>query len=69
MTITGRKVIQLNDAEKEILVKAGRILGELADELDVYDSDFAYELNRAYETCLDVSREERFEYEINDGNE
>ena len=69
MTITGRKVIQLNDAETEILVKAGRILGELADELDVYDSDFAYELNRAYETCLDVSREERFEYEINDGNE
>ena len=69
MKITGKKVIQLNDAEKEILVKARRILGELADELDVYDSDLAYELNRAYETCLDVSREEKFEYEIDDGNE
>ena len=69
MTITGRKVIRLNDTEKEILVKAGRILSDLADELDAYDSDLAYELNRTYETCLDVSREERFDYEIDDGNE
>ena len=69
MKITGKKVIQLNDAEKEILVKAGRILSDLADELDAYESDLAYELNRAYDTCLDVSREEKFEYELDDGNE
>ena len=69
MKISGKKVIELNKEEKETLVKAGRILANLADELDAYDSDLAYELNQAYSTCLDVSREERFEYEIDDGDE
>ena len=69
MKISGKKVIELTREEKEILIKAGRILADLADELDAYDSDLAYELNRAYDTCLSVSREEVFEYDLDDGNE
>lgn len=69
MKITGVKVIELTERERNILHGAGVILSDLADQIDNIgaDEDFVMELNRAYSTCLDVSRRETFKYEINDG--
>ena len=71
MTISGVKVIRLSDEEKSLLTQAGRLLSDLADQIETvgYDGDLVLELNNAYETCLDVAREEKFEYVLDDGNE
>ena len=73
MTISGVKVIRLSEEEKSLLTQAGRLLSDLADEIDAvgvgYDGALVMELNRAYETCLDMAREGRFEYTLDDGNE
>ena len=71
MTVSGVKVIRLSEEEKSLLTRAGRLLGDLADQIDGFgeDDDLVMELNRAYDTCLDVVREEKFEYVIDDGNE
>ena len=71
MTISGVKVIRLSDDEKSLLSEAGRLLSDLADQIDGIgaDEDFVMELNRAYDTCLGVVREGRFEYVLNDGDE
>ena len=70
MTISGVKVIRLSDDEKSLLTQAGRLLSDLADQIDGIgaDEDFVMELNRAYDTCLDVVREIEFKYEL-DGDE
>lgn len=73
MTISGVKVIRLSDEEKGLLSDAGRLLSDLADEIEMvgvgYDGAFVMELNRAYETCLDVVRENEFKYALDDGDE
>lgn len=70
MTISGVKVIRLSDDEKSLLSKAGRLLSDLAEEIDGIGADdaFVMELNRAYDACLDAAREGRFEYVLNDGD-
>lgn len=69
MKITGVKVIELTERERNILHGAGVILSDLADQIDSIgaDEDLVMELNRAYDTCLEVSRRDAFKYEINDG--
>ena len=69
MKITGVKVIELTERERNILHGAGTILSDLADQIDSIgmDEDFAIELNRAYSICLEASRRGTFKYEINDG--
>lgn len=71
MTISGVKVIRLSGEERHVLTTAGRLLSDLAEEIDSIGMDDALvmELNRAYEACLDVAREEKFEYVLDDGNE
>ena len=71
MTVSGIKVIRLSEEEKSLLTQAGRLLSDLADEVDMVERDgvFVMELSRAYNTCFDVSREGRFEYVLNDGDE
>jgi plasmid maintenance system antidote protein VapI len=69
MKITGVKVIELTEREMNILHGARTILSDLAEQIDTIgaDEDFVMELNRAYDTCLEVSRQGVFKYEINDG--
>lgn len=70
MTISGVKVIRLNKEERDLLSEAGRLLSDLADQIDIVgcDEEFVMELNRAYDTCLGVVREIEFKYEL-DGDE
>ena len=71
MTVSGVKVIRLSEEEKSLLAQAGRLLSDLADEIDTtgHNGDFVMELNRAYDTCLGVVREIEFNYPLDDGNE
>ena len=71
MKITGMKVIQLNTQEKTLLTNAGHLLSDLAEQIDSMgaDDDLVSRLNDCYELCLDVVREEKFEYVIDDGEE
>ena len=69
MKVTGVKVIELSERELNILHGAGVILSDLADQIDNtgMEEDLVVELNRAYSTCLEVTRRGTFKYEINDG--
>ena len=71
MKITGVKVIRLSPAEKTLLTKAGHLLSDLAEQIDSMgaDVDFVMRLNAGYDVCLDVVREEKFEYIMDDGEE
>lgn len=71
MKITGKKVIRLTDEEKSILREAGHLLSDLAEQVDSMnaDIDFVVRLNAGYDVCLDVVREEQFEYIMDDGEE
>lgn len=71
MKISGIKVIELSEREKNILVTAGRLLSDLADQIDSVgcDEDLVMELNRGYDICLDTARQGKFEYVIDDGEE
>ena len=71
MKITGMKVIQLNTQEKTLLTNTAHLLADLAEQIDSIgaDDDLVSRLNDCYELCLDVVREEKFEYVIDDGNE
>lgn len=71
MKITGMKVIQLNTQEKTLLTNAGHLLADLAEQIDSMgaDDDLVSRLNNCYELCLDVVREEKFEYIMDDGEE
>lgn len=71
MKITGVKVIRLSTAEKSLLTKAGHLLSDLAEQIDSMgaDDDFVMRLNAGYDVCLDVVREEKFEYVLEDGEE
>ena len=72
MKITGSVKITLGAEEKTTLKQASRILSDLADQLDTMagcDDDLIMELNRAFDTCRDISTREFFEYELDDGNE
>ena len=71
MKITGTKIIQLSDSERNLLVAAGRLLSDLADQIDSMGCDDALvmELNHGYEICLGTAQEEKFEYVIDDGEE
>lgn len=70
MKITGTKIIELSEDEKNILVTAGRLLSDLADQIDSMDCDdeMVMELNRGYDICLDTARQGKFEYVIDDGD-
>jgi hypothetical protein len=71
MKITGKKVIRLSAEEKELMRKAGHLLSDLAEQIDSMgaDIDFVMRLNAGYDVCLDVVREEQFEYILDDGEE
>lgn len=71
MKITGTKIITLSEDEKDILIKAGRLLSDFADQIDSIGCDDALvmDLNHGYEICLDVARHGKFEYIIDDGEE
>lgn len=71
MKITGKKVIRLSTEEKTLLTNAGHLLADLAEQIDSMgaDDDFVMRLNAGYDVCLDVVREEQFEYILDDGEE
>ena len=71
MRITGKKVIRFSHEEKELLRRAGHLLADLAEQIDSMgaDDDFVMRLNAGYDVCLDVVREEQFEYIMDDGEE
>ena len=71
MKITGKKVIRLSTAEKTLLTNAGHLLADLAEQIDSMnaDDDLVMRLNAGYDVCLDVVREEQFEYILDDGEE
>ena len=69
MKITGKKVIILSDDEKVALKRAARVLEDLAEQVDPMDDDFAMELNRAYDACMDAAQRGSFEYDLDDGDE
>ena len=64
MKISGVKVIQLTAEEKTILTTAGHLLDDLAEQIGSIgaDDDLVSRLSDCYELCLDVVREEKFEY-------
>lgn len=71
MKITGKKVIRFSFEEKELLRRAGVLLADLAEQIDSMgaDVDFVMRLNAGYDVCLDVVREEQFEYIMDEGEE
>ncbi len=71
MKITGKKVIRLSTAEKTLLTNAGHLLADLAEQIDSMgaDDDFVMRLNAGYDVCLNVVREEQFEYIMDEGEE
>ena len=71
MKITGKKVIRLSSAEKDLLRKAGRLLSDLAEQIDSTgaDDELVSQLNAGYVVCLNVVHEEQFEYIMDDGEE
>ena len=69
MKIIGKKVITLSDDEKAALQRAARILDNLQDQVEPMDEEFAMNLNRAYDLCMDTAYHGAFEYDFDDGNE
>lgn len=69
MKLIGKKVIILSDDEKAALTRAARVLEDLQEQVEPMDDEFAMELNRAYDICMDTAHHGAFEYDFDDGNE
>lgn len=69
MKIAGKKVIILSEDEKIALKRAARVLEALGEQIGPMNDDFAMELNRAYDACMDAAQRGSFEYDLDDGDE